>query len=281
MTAIEQFLSGLTDERLDRGVRAISWLLGCVYVLGRAWFGSADIEFTVAIEASAIIGLYRGVYVLWMRYASKSHRFHRLHGLITRCRDLAGYPRGQDAEFRVTTFILRDELSCLALGLPRTGVDAALQSLQAYSQEGRWDLANENFAIERYQYTKKDRREAIASIDAGHWETASTGKVDKAKLLNELQIHKSAVVHERVARVVLASVATTTMAVSVFLAGEEISSAVDTLVNDLDITEYLLPLVGVVAGVVYTWAFRRGNLLFSAKRLKREQERQTDIQRDD
>ena len=270
------------DERLDRGVRAISWLLGCAYVLGNAWFGSAELDVTIAIEASAIIGLFRGVYVLWMRYASKSHRFHRLRDLIARCRALAEHSHGEDAEFGVTTFILRDELSNLALGLPRTGMDAALQSLQAYSAEGRWDLANENFPIERYEYTKQDRREAIATIDARHLGTATTGRVAKELLVKELQMHKRAMAQERLGRMALASLATASMAIVVFAGGDLIASFVATIMDNFDVTEFLLPVVGVLTGAAYAWALRRGNpALFTRKRRARSQGQEADLEQED
>ena len=254
MSAIEQFISGLVDERLDRGVRAVSWLLGCAYVLTLAWLPSHDINATTAIEASAIIGAFRGLYVLWMKHASRSHRLHSLHSLITKCRSLMDRGRSQDSEFLVSILVLRDELAKLRLGLPKKRLLAALESLQAYAQEQRWDLANNHFPISRYGHTIDDRREVIASIGARHASDLTTRDEATARLIGELKAHEYAMARLRWIRVLMVSAVTVALVTLSILGDRWFSAFSDTT----ELMQYLLIGSGVLAGLAYAWSLRPG-----------------------
>ena len=257
MSAIEQFISGLMDERLDRGVRAVSWLLGCAYVLGKAWSPSYTIDATTAIEASAIIGAFRGLYVLWMRYASKSHRLEALHNLIARCLSLVASSRAADSESLVSILVLRDELSKLALGLPKRDVLGALQSLKAYSQERRWDLANKEFPIARYRHTKQDKLEAIAAIGARRAREIGKQDTTDGRIISELKTHEDAMARARFAWLIGAIVLTATLISLAATADDWL-----TVLNLSDYTQYLAILsAGVLAGVTYAVAIRRARRL--------------------
>lgn len=164
MSLIEQYFSGLIDEKLDRGIRAISWLLASIYILTRGLWRDDPGGIVVAVEATAIVGIVRASYILWMRYLSKSHRFSRLQGLLNRCVDLLEQDRDGDPEFLVSMLILRDELAKLRLGLPKTAIASALHSLQSYAEERRWDMAKNMFHIDMYGYTPPKRLQSIELI---------------------------------------------------------------------------------------------------------------------
>ena len=273
MSAIEQFISGLVDERLDRGVRAVSWLLGCAYVLGKAWAPSYTIDPTTAIEASAIIGAFRGLYVLWMRYVSKSHRLQALHGLINKCHTLVASHRAADSESLVSILVLRDELAKLALGLPKHDVLGALQSLQTYSQERRWDLANKEFPIARYRHTKHDKLEAIASIAARRAHEVTTQNATRARVISELKTHEDAMARERLVWMTVATFFAAILTTLAVTADRWLA-----VLNLTDLTQYLAILSGALVGVAYAVAVRRFRLRVSRRTLERALDEKTNNQ---
>ena len=164
MSIVEHFVSGLLEERPNRGVRAISWLVACAYVLSMTyWRGSVDIT-VIAIEASAIIGAVRAIYVLWTMGISKNHRLHRLEESIRICKELCAHAEGSKEEISVRLVMLRDRLAKLELGLPKEGALSALEILEVYAKERNWSMASDMFPAYLYGYTKKDRDTEITRI---------------------------------------------------------------------------------------------------------------------
>lgn len=163
MSLLEQFISGLLDERPNSGVRAVSWLLACAYVLTtRFWRESFDIT-VIVIEASAIVGIVRALYVLWTLCLSKNHRLHRLENGIGVCRRLAR-DETPSIEFLVRIIMLRDRLASLGLGLPKEELLSALEMLEVYAKERHWSMASDMFPSYMYGRTREDRDQEIGLL---------------------------------------------------------------------------------------------------------------------
>lgn len=270
MSAIEQFIAGLVDERLDRGARAVSWLLGCAYILTLAWLPSHDIDATAAIEASAVIGAFRGFYILWMKYVSRSHRLHSLHGLIGRCGSIMDFDEDGDSEYLVSMLVLRDKLARLQLGLPKVVSPAALEALKAYSKEKQWDLASRQFPIARYGHTKEDRRESVALIEARHARSVSKWDDTLERVVSELKAHERAMALARSVRLIIAVVVTTAIVVLVFLRDQWLPATSE--MSGLAL--YGLIAGGAVIGILYAWALGRSYSRALSRRARRRRLRE-------
>ena len=240
MNLIEQYLTGIAEERLDRGVRAISWLLACAYILTIRWWRPDDITIAIAIEASAVVGIVRAAYLLWVRYVSKHHRLHRLKDLIDKCAESVSR-KAQDGESLVNMLILRDELATLKLGLPKTNdLLAALESLRSYAEEKRWDMACNVFHSNMYDYTTIDRLDAIALVFG-----KQTGDATDLRWLNELRKYEMA--RAKMQRIKF--IGAMTFAVAMVLVA---------FVTNEPLLMYLFIGGSMVMGYAYNWARGRG-----------------------
>ncbi|WP_419856617.1 hypothetical protein [Candidatus Palauibacter irciniicola] len=160
--------------------------------------------------------------------------------------------------------VLRDELAKLALGLPKQDLSGALESLQAYSQERRWDLASKEFPIARYGHTKEDKLEAVALIAASRALEMTEYDRTRERIISELKTHEDAMARERLAWLAAATTVVVTLTTLTVTADSWLP-----VLNLPDLTDYLAVLSGVVGGVAYTLAFRRFRLRVSRKTLER------------
>ncbi|WP_419857810.1 hypothetical protein [Candidatus Palauibacter irciniicola] len=262
MNLIEQYLPGIAEERLDRGVRAISWLLASVYVLTVRWWRPGDITIAIAIEASAVVGIVRAAYVLWIRYVSKHHRLYRLKDLIGKCAAFVRCGNAEDVEALVCMLILRDELAALRIGLPKTdGLLTALESLRSYSQEKRWDMAANVFHSDMYDYTTIDRLDAIAFVFG-----KQTGDPTDLRWINELRGYETVRAKMQRFKFVAALI------LSVVL-------AVVAVVTDELLFAYLFIGGSMVMGLTYNWARGRGfRFMFARATLEEAAQRRDRVQ---
>ncbi len=253
MSLLEHYFSGLIDEKLDRGIRAVSWLLASIYILTLGLWRDGPVNVVVAIEATAIVGIVRASYILWMRYISKSHRFTRLHGLLNKCVDLLEQDRDDDPEFQVSLLILRDELAKLKLGLPKTAVISALHSLRSYAEEKRWDMASNMFHIDMYDYTPPDRLQSIALILGKETQRAAA-----QRWVNQLKRYEERRARIQRLRLVTAAGLVSMVAGTVAIVSSELGGVGDAVARDsFDSTILLATSVAAVAsalvGATFSW----------------------------
>lgn len=274
MSLLEQYFSGLIDEKLDRGIRAASWLLASIYVLTISLWRDGPVNVVVAIEATAIVGIVRASYILWMRYVSKSHRFSRLHGLLKKCVDLLEQDRDDDPECQVSMLILRDELAKLKLGLPKTAVASALHGLQSYAEEKRWDMASNMFHIDIYDYAPPDRLQSIALILGKETQRAAAQRW--VNQLRRYERHRARIQRYRLATTVgLMSVTVTVVAaLSSELVGVRDAVGRDGVDSTVLVATSIVAVVGTLVGATYSWVRGPGFRAMFSKRSSDRTERE-------